>query len=193
MSFSTSRSRGLSVGVSSTLRRWISPTSPAARLGATTSRPFAQFSTRVDELGAAGLLGDEAGRALLQRAVDDRRLVVRGDQQHPGRQFVARDGRGDLSAVEAGHPVVEQRHLRPVFADQFQRRHPVVGLGDHVDRSAGLQRAHHAVAEERVVVTHHHAHLLARPAGHGVTPRPRFARLDRHAPDVGRRHVSDGR
>ena len=44
--------------------------------------------------------------------VHDRRLVVRRYQQHPGRQLVALDRGRDLRAVHAGHPVVEQRHLR---------------------------------------------------------------------------------
>ena len=45
ISLSTSRSRGLSTGPSGSARLRISPTSPAARLGATTSRPLAQSST----------------------------------------------------------------------------------------------------------------------------------------------------
>ena len=48
--------------------------------------------------------------------------------------------------------------MRP---DGFQRRQPVVGLGHHLDRPTRRERPDHPVAKQRMVVTHHHAHLFA--------------------------------
>src|ERR1700726_2221705 len=54
--------------------------------------------------------------------------------------------------------------MRP---DGFERRYPVVGFRHHLDRPARRQRTDHAVAKQRVVIAHHHAHLFA---CHGSTP-----------------------
>ena len=182
ISFSTSRSRGLSTGPSGSARLRISPTRPAARLGATTSRPFAQSSTAFTSSALARLLRQEAGRALLQRAVHDRRLVVRRHQQHPGRQLVALHGGRHLGAVHARHAVVQQRHLRRMRPDRLERRQPVVGLGHHLDRSARGERADHPVAKQRMVVTHHHAHLFA---GHASTTTSSVAQHRPVLPPIG--------
>ena len=58
----------------------------------------------------------------------------------------------DGDAVELGQLVVEQRDVGPVLLDLGERRAAVLGLGDDLDLAARRERAHDALAVERVVV-----------------------------------------
>ena len=126
-------------------------------------------------LGVALALALPVISAATGRVVATRALEAAVESLPVGeRTVVAAYGGRDLSAVQAGHPVVEQRHLRPVLSNELQRGQSVVGLANHVDGATGRKGANHTVAEQRMVVTHHHGHFLAmRRAGHGVSfPHP---------------------
>lgn len=60
----------------------------------------------------------------------------------------------DLQPVQLGHPVVEERDGRNVFADRLQRRASVADRGDDLDPAAAVQGRHDAVPVHGMVVPH---------------------------------------
>ncbi len=106
----------------------------------------------VDDLLALRLLRDEAGRAGLQRLVDDAAVGERRDEQHACRELLAHDRVDDRHPVELGELVVEQGDVGQVLPNLGQRRPPVLGLGDDLDLPARHERSHDAFAIQRVVV-----------------------------------------
>ena len=71
-------------------------------------------------------------------------IVGEGRQDHHARAGQAGRVLADPSCgtepVQARHPYVEQRQVRPVFADQGHRLDPVGGLGHHLQPVVELER-----------------------------------------------------
>ena len=162
MSLSTSRSRGLSTGTSGSCRRRISAARPAARIGRYDVVALRALSTAF----TSSLLVDSFGRK--PAAPSCSALYTIADSSCADTSStrvgscVASDRGRDLGAVHAGHPVVEQRHLRLVGPDRLERTRPSSASATTSISAAGHQRAHDALAEHRVVVTHHDPHLFVR-------------------------------
>ena len=125
----------------------------------------------VDDLLAAGVLGDVAADADLERVVDEGAVGEGRDEEDAGRQPVANHRVGDLDAVELRQAVVEQRDVGQVLLDRLERRPPVLRLGNDLHLAARDERTHDAVAVERVVVRNDDAHPLGvlRHPGHSRT------------------------
>jgi hypothetical protein len=70
----------------------------------------------------------------------------------------------DLGAVQARHPVIQQRNVGLMRLDQLQRRRAVGGLGHNVDFAARGQLTHDPAADQRMFVTDDHADLLVTSA-----------------------------
>jgi hypothetical protein len=65
----------------------------------------------------------------------------------------------DLGAVQARHPVIQQRNVGLMRLDQLLRRRAVGGLGHNVDFAARGQLMHDPAADQRMFVTDDHADL----------------------------------
>src|SRR5690242_453028 len=104
-----SRSRSVRTGESLARRTRISVTSPAVTAGA--------GEHGVDDLVPLRLFREVAGRAGLERLVDEPAVGEGGEQQHLRLQAVARDGVDDRHAVELRELVVDQRDVGRVLAD----------------------------------------------------------------------------
>ena len=154
----TWRSRSDRTGAFGCACRRISPASAPASVGGDNALAACHLQHCFDDLRAAGVLREESGGALLQRLEDECAVGVGGQHEHACRQLVADDGTHDADAVDLGHLVVDQRHVGLLATDRLDGISPVLGFGDDLDPTVLVQTAGHAVTEERVIISNHHAH-----------------------------------
>jgi len=145
------------------------------------------------ELARVGRLGEEVGRAELERL--QLGLGVRrggeDDDRDVAHRLIAPHPLDDLEPAHLRHVEVEQHHVRMPLADQPERL-ARLAAGDELAVTGFLEEGLQHLEVERFVVHHHHDRVvgpLGLPAGF-----PR--RLDRHARDLERaprRHRQEAR
>ena len=145
------------------------PSSRTVTDGDTSASPLCGGPYRLDEQRRAGVLEDEADGAAAQRAVDVLVEVERRHHDDPQRVGDVGPGQrpGHLDAVDAGHPDVDQAHVRPQPAGQLDGLDAVDGFADHGDVGLVLQDEAQAAADHGLVVGDQHADGHGRPTGTG--------------------------
>src|SRR6266536_4118601 len=129
-----------------------------------------------DQVGGIGVLEDEPAGSGLQRGEDVLVGLEGGHHHHPrtGQGGVGHDRPQRLHPVQAGHPDVEQRHVRTAAADHLQSGAAVGRLADQCQVRLPLDEYPQTHAKERLVVGQDNPDHLA-PPGSGsraVTVKP---------------------